>query len=407
RSQGPHRAESPEASADSADEQTPVVRPAPACHAWTDGNHPDLTLHPAIRLLIWQGGLCAICGTAIAPGRRALDHDHDPASWLVRGWLCTRCNTLEGTSSSPVLDAYREWHPAMDLGIRWTYDSGKLYRIRDEIVAALVKPPSPRPAVAPLDAKVISPAQGRRRPRRKTARPAAAPDPVPLAPGPRQRSASNEEWLVGPVQPAKRGGQCGIGPRVKRPEPYEQTELHCGKCDGLTPVSGSELTWGPAQCQWCSAQTSVEGHAFEGVDVAYQPARLLVARHPQAQRLRIAVTLRQESGGALPAQAREAGWRLVGGVRLPTAVTAYRAWRGMTLRLDWDLGLVDPRHLRDAADSGSVDLPDGFMPLDELWALVRIDAHLAQHAEQQARRRQMEQRWPTPSSAAGPARLAR
>ncbi|WP_437104833.1 endonuclease domain-containing protein [Streptomyces sp. enrichment culture] len=50
---------------------------------------------------MWQGGLCAICGTPVAPARRALDHDHDPASRLVRGWLCTHCNMLEGTGSSP------------------------------------------------------------------------------------------------------------------------------------------------------------------------------------------------------------------------------------------------------------------------------------------------------------------
>lgn len=166
-------------------------------------------------------------------------------------------------------------------------------------------------------------------------------------------------------------------------------------------MARSELTWGPAECQWCWAGAGTQTHAFQGADIAHRPARLLVARHAEAGRIWIAVMPRKQSGGTLEQEAREAGWRLVGGVRLPRAVTAYRAWQGLTLRLDWDLGLVDPGHLRDAASSGSVDLPDGFMPLDELWTLVQTEAHLAQHAEQEARRRQVEQRWPAVRPAAG------
>jgi len=42
-----------------------------------------------------QGGGCAICGAK--PGRRSLPVDHDHETGLVRGILCTDCNTALGS----------------------------------------------------------------------------------------------------------------------------------------------------------------------------------------------------------------------------------------------------------------------------------------------------------------------
>jgi hypothetical protein len=46
-------------------------------------------------LLLRQGGVCAICSQKCISGRGlAVDHDHD--SGVIRGLLCTRCNTALG-----------------------------------------------------------------------------------------------------------------------------------------------------------------------------------------------------------------------------------------------------------------------------------------------------------------------
>lgn len=69
-------------------------------------------------LRMWQDDRCAICG---ARGRLVVDHDHDIG--LVRGLLCSGCNTTEGMSFRPIFVRYREHHPAMTLNIRETYVS--------------------------------------------------------------------------------------------------------------------------------------------------------------------------------------------------------------------------------------------------------------------------------------------
>jgi hypothetical protein len=46
----------------------------------------------------WYKGRCAICGQIPARGRLARDHDH--AGGLIRGLLCSACNTAEGRSGS-------------------------------------------------------------------------------------------------------------------------------------------------------------------------------------------------------------------------------------------------------------------------------------------------------------------
>ena len=45
-------------------------------------------------LLTQQGGLCALCGEVIEPGKAVLDHDH--RSGQIRGVLHRGCNALEG-----------------------------------------------------------------------------------------------------------------------------------------------------------------------------------------------------------------------------------------------------------------------------------------------------------------------
>lgn len=92
---------------------------APACATWAttvpepldeDDNRPALDR--------WQAGRCAICGT----GSEQLVRDHDHETALVRGLLCTRCNTLEGSSWHPAMVTYRNGaNPAAILGHREVY----------------------------------------------------------------------------------------------------------------------------------------------------------------------------------------------------------------------------------------------------------------------------------------------
>ena len=67
----------------------------------------------------WQAGACAMC--AAAPRRLLVDHDH--RSGLVRGLLCTSCNTAEGLQSAPSFVAYRGRPPAVMLGVEEQYGS--------------------------------------------------------------------------------------------------------------------------------------------------------------------------------------------------------------------------------------------------------------------------------------------
>lgn len=82
-------------------------------------------------LLHQQKNRCAVCGTKIS-GKITSPHgfsyavlDHDHATDLVRGALCSRCNTAEGggftweAELEPLLAAYRANPPAAALG--WYY----------------------------------------------------------------------------------------------------------------------------------------------------------------------------------------------------------------------------------------------------------------------------------------------
>lgn len=67
----------------------------PSCHVWRvpEGDVPPyLSATQALRR--WQDGACAMCSAR--PNRLLVDHCH--RSGLIRGLLCTSCNTAEGSS---------------------------------------------------------------------------------------------------------------------------------------------------------------------------------------------------------------------------------------------------------------------------------------------------------------------
>ena len=92
----------------------------PSCHVWQvpAGRVPShLSATQALRL--WQAGSCAMCSAHSE--RLLVDHCH--RSGLVRGLLCTSCNTAEGLQGAPLFAAYRERPPAVMLGIEEQYGS--------------------------------------------------------------------------------------------------------------------------------------------------------------------------------------------------------------------------------------------------------------------------------------------
>ncbi|MFE9855624.1 endonuclease domain-containing protein [Streptomyces sp. NPDC005780] len=78
----------------------------------------SLTGDAAVVLADWQEGRCAICGKA-----RELVCDHDHATGLIRGWLCSSCNTAEGANLEPdtIFARYRERPPTVILGFSIPY----------------------------------------------------------------------------------------------------------------------------------------------------------------------------------------------------------------------------------------------------------------------------------------------
>lgn len=92
----------------------------PACHVWQvpEGEVPSyLSATEALRR--WQAGACAMCSAS--RGRLLVDHCH--RTGLVRGLLCTSCNTAEGMHSAPSFVAYRKRPPAVMLGVEEQYGS--------------------------------------------------------------------------------------------------------------------------------------------------------------------------------------------------------------------------------------------------------------------------------------------
>lgn len=55
-----------------------------------------LTLEQHAEMEERQGGLCALCGSPPF-GNRRLDIDHDHTTGVIRGLLCSRCNTALGS----------------------------------------------------------------------------------------------------------------------------------------------------------------------------------------------------------------------------------------------------------------------------------------------------------------------
>ena len=92
----------------------------PSCHVWrvpAGEVPPHLSATQALRR--WQAGACAMCSAL--PERLLVDHCH--RTGLVRGLLCTSCNTAEGLQSAPSFVAYRERPPAVMLGVDEMYGS--------------------------------------------------------------------------------------------------------------------------------------------------------------------------------------------------------------------------------------------------------------------------------------------
>lgn len=67
----------------------------------------------------WHGGRCAVCGEM--PVRGSLVRDHHHKSGMIRGLLCSGCNTVEGRSTSTLFENYRQRPPVKILAIEVLY----------------------------------------------------------------------------------------------------------------------------------------------------------------------------------------------------------------------------------------------------------------------------------------------
>lgn len=108
----------------------------PACHVWTvPSKKVPAHLSATSALRRWQDGACAMCSAR--PERLLVDHCH--RTGLVRGLLCTSCNTAEGLQSAPSFVAYRQRPPTVMLGLEEMYGSAW-----DAFTAASGAPPEER-----------------------------------------------------------------------------------------------------------------------------------------------------------------------------------------------------------------------------------------------------------------------
>lgn len=96
--------------------------PEPACYGWQLPTGLDPKLPSLGKLIAWQRGRCALCGRC--PTSCVVDHDH--ATGLVRGLLCSTCNTMEGVNG-PVEEpfaSYRSRPPTAIIRLTLPYRSG-------------------------------------------------------------------------------------------------------------------------------------------------------------------------------------------------------------------------------------------------------------------------------------------
>lgn len=109
----------------------------PACWAWGAPSDVDAVATPGVtqanvdanvlphqrtayaKLERWHDGRCAVCGQGHTAGRLVRDHDHP--SGLIRGLLCSSCNTAEGRTDSLLFNNYRRRPPSVILGIEVLY----------------------------------------------------------------------------------------------------------------------------------------------------------------------------------------------------------------------------------------------------------------------------------------------
>jgi hypothetical protein len=82
----------------------------PACASW-------IVPRGEIEMREWQARRCAFCGY-----EERLVRDHDHATGLIRGLLCTGCNVGEAFNDSPAWDLYRDGvNPAGILAMHEVY----------------------------------------------------------------------------------------------------------------------------------------------------------------------------------------------------------------------------------------------------------------------------------------------
>lgn len=92
----------------------------PSCHLWeAPAIAPPTHLSAAQVLRAWQAEACAICSGVHS--RLLVDHCH--RTGLIRGLLCTSCNTAEAFSGAAVFVAYRFRPPAVMLQVEEQYGS--------------------------------------------------------------------------------------------------------------------------------------------------------------------------------------------------------------------------------------------------------------------------------------------